>query len=101
MIKVFEDFDIALVGLYESVLEAEGIPTFMKNRFLTAGTGEIPFLEAVPQLWVLNDADAARAVSVLVELQDPRGSQQEMPEPVEAEEQADIGGGMYRAEAEE
>ncbi len=101
MIKVFEDFDIALVGLYESVLEAEGIPTFMKNRFLTAGAGEIPFLEAVPQLWVLNDADAARAVSVLVELRDPRGSQQEMPELVEAEEQADTGGRMHRAEAEE
>jgi len=68
MIKVFEDFDIALVGLYESVLQAEGIATFMKNRFLTAGMGEIPFVEAVPQLWVLNDADGERAVALLNEL---------------------------------
>jgi hypothetical protein len=100
VIKVFEDFDIALVGLYESVLEAEGIATFMKNRFLTGGTGEIPFVEAVPQLWVLNDADAARAVSILVELHGSRGPQQEIPEPVEAEEKAEIGCRMYRAEAE-
>jgi hypothetical protein len=84
VIKVFEDFDIALVGLYESVLEAEGIDTFMKNRFLTGGTGEIPFVEAVPQLWVLNDADAARALSLLAELQGSRDPRQETPGPVEA-----------------
>ena len=55
MIKVFEDFDIALVGHYQSILESNGIATFMKNRFGTGGTGELPFVEVVPQLWVLND----------------------------------------------
>lgn len=68
MIKVFEDFDIALVGHYQSVLEAEGIETFMKNRFGTGGTGELPFVEVVPQLWVLNDTDAARAAALIAEL---------------------------------
>ena len=42
MIKVFEDFDIALVGHYQSVLESNGIPTFMKNQFGTSGAGELP-----------------------------------------------------------
>lgn len=68
MIKVFEDFDIALVGHYQSVLESNGIATFMKNRFGTSGSGELPFVEVVPQLWVLNDADAERARSLIGEL---------------------------------
>ncbi|MGD9020642.1 MAG: DUF2007 domain-containing protein [Lysobacterales bacterium] len=68
MKKVFEDFDIALVGHYQSVLEANGIETFMKNRFGTGGTGELPFVEVVPQLWVLNDADEQRAKTLIDEL---------------------------------
>ena len=72
MIKVFEDFDITLVGHYQSVLESEGIATFLKNQFGTSGAGELPFIEVVPQLWVLNDADAGRAVALIGELHDAR-----------------------------
>ena len=37
-------------------------PVAAKTTFVsigTGGTGELPFVEVVPQLWVLNDADAA------------------------------------------
>ena len=68
MIKVFEDFDIMLVGHYQSVLESNGIDTFMKNQFGTSGAGELPFVEVVPQLWVLNDDDAGRARELIQEL---------------------------------
>lgn len=71
MIKVFEDFDIALVGHYQSVLESNGIDTFMKNRFGTSGSGELPFVEVVPQLWVLNDDDEKRALALISELHAP------------------------------
>jgi len=71
MIKVFEDFDIALVGHYQSVLESNDIATFMKNQFGTSGAGELPFVEVVPQLWVLNEADADRANALIKELHDP------------------------------
>lgn len=71
MIKVFEDFDIALVGHYQSILESNGIATFMKNRFGTSGSGELPFVEVVPQLWVLNDADAQRARTLIGSLDEP------------------------------
>lgn len=70
MIKVFEDFDITLVGYYQSVLEANDIETFMKNQFGTGGLGELPFVEVVPQLWVLNEADAPRAMAMIEELQE-------------------------------
>jgi len=75
MIKVFEDFDITLVGHYQSVLEAQGIATFMKNQFGTSGAGELPFIEVIPQLWVLNDADAARAGDLIRELHETAGSE--------------------------
>jgi len=71
MIKVFEDFDIALVGHYKSVLESNNIPTFMKNQFGTSGAGELPFVEVVPQLWVLNEADVGRARKLIGELNEP------------------------------
>lgn len=76
MIKVFEDFDITLVGHYQSVLESNDIPTFMKNQFGTSGAGELPFVEVVPQLWVLNDADVERAKGLIKELHDSEGPEQ-------------------------
>ena len=71
MIKVFEDFDIALVGL--AVRVGAGGARYRhlyEKSVLTSGTGEIPFVEAVPQLWVLNDADGERAISRLKELRE-------------------------------
>jgi hypothetical protein len=76
MIKVFEDFDITLVGHYQSVLESNDIATFMKNQFGTSGAGELPFVEVVPQLWILNDADVVRAEALIKELRDPVSCEQ-------------------------
>ena len=84
MIKVFEDFDIALVGHYQSVLESNDIPTFMKNQFGTSGAGELPFVEVVPQLWVLNEADVERARTLVEELSHPEN--QELPQAWECSE---------------
>ena len=76
MIKVFEDFDITLVGHYQSVLESNDIATFIKNQFGTSGAGELPFIEVVPQLWVLNEADVERAKALIKELHDPDSPKQ-------------------------
>jgi rubrerythrin len=76
MIKVFEDFDISLVGHYQSVLESNDIATFMKNQFGTSGAGELPFVEVIPQLWVLNEADTERAKALIRELHDPISKEQ-------------------------
>jgi rubrerythrin len=76
MIKIFEDFDITLVGHYQSVLETNNIATFMKNQFGTSGAGELPFVEVIPQLWVLNEADAERAKSLIGELDNPDSNKQ-------------------------
>ena len=76
MIKIFEDFDIALVGHFQSVLESNGIATFMKNQFGTSGAGELPFVEVIPQLWVLNEADVESAKALIKTLQEPGDKKQ-------------------------
>ena len=75
MIKVFEDFDIMLVGHYQSVLESNDIATFMKNQFGTSGAGELPFVEVVPELWVLNEADVEHARALIKELHENAGAE--------------------------
>ncbi|NNE04111.1 MAG: DUF2007 domain-containing protein [Xanthomonadales bacterium] len=69
MIKVFEHFDLAIVGHIKSVLEADGIQTYLKNQYTSGVLGEIPFVEAVPELWVVEDGDVARANALIRGLQ--------------------------------
>ena len=70
MIKVFENFELSIVGQYQSFLEGEGIKTHLKNQFVSGGLGDIPFVAAVPELWVINDEDVFRAKALIAELQE-------------------------------
>ena len=65
MIKVFEDFDFSRVGQMQSLLESHGIETFMRNEFGSSVVGELPFVEVVPQLFVLHEADLQQARELL------------------------------------
>ena len=65
MIKLFEDFDLSRVGQLQSLLESNGIRTFLKNQFVSSVLGEIPFVEVVPQLFILEDKDLMRARELL------------------------------------
>ena len=67
MIKVFEDFDYMRVGQMQSLLESNQIATFLKNQFGFGGTGELPFVETVPQLYVLREEDEERARKIIAE----------------------------------
>lgn len=66
MIKVFENFDFSRVGQMQSLLESHGIRTFMKNEYGSSVVGELPFVEVVPQLFVLEEKDVARAKELLL-----------------------------------
>ncbi len=68
MIKVFENFELATVGQFQSVLEAEGIKTHLKNQFMAGALGEIPFVSAVPELWILNEEDLLKAKRLIQDL---------------------------------
>ena len=65
MIKVFEDFDFSRVGRLQSLLESHGIRTYLKNEFGSSVVGELPFVEVIPQLFVLEEKDLERAKELL------------------------------------
>ena len=65
MIKVFEDFDFSRVGQLQSLLDSHGIKTFIRNEYGSSVVGELPFVEVIPQLFVLEEKDLKRAKEIL------------------------------------
>lgn len=65
MYKVFESFDYMEAGRVRSLLEANGIETFMKNEFSTGALGELPFVEVAPMVFVIREEDLPRALELI------------------------------------
>lgn len=66
MRELFRERDFTKVGYYQSVLEAEGIATLVKNKHLTmSGLSEIPIPEFFPALCVMDDEDYERAMEII------------------------------------
>ena len=65
VIKVFENFDFSRVGQMQSLLESHGIRTFLKNQYGSSVMGEVPFVEVVPQLFILEQKDLVQAKQLL------------------------------------
>jgi len=66
MIMVFENFDFSRVGQMQSLLESHGIKTFIRNEYGSSVVGELPFVEVVPQLFVLEEKDLEKARELLL-----------------------------------
>jgi hypothetical protein len=68
MKELFREQDITRVSYYQSILEDHGIPTMIRNEYLTgSGLTEIPIAEFFPALCVLHDEDYLRAVAIIRE----------------------------------
>ncbi len=65
MFKVYEDFNFSRVGQLQSLLESHGIETFLKNEFGSSVVGDLPFVEVIPQLFVLDSKEVPRAQELL------------------------------------
>src|SRR5687767_2058565 len=64
MQRLFSSSDLVRVAQLKDVLEAEGIPCVIKNENLSGIAGEVPFTETFPELWIQNDSDLTKAVSI-------------------------------------
>jgi hypothetical protein len=53
--------DRAEAALLKEFLEREGVACLLRNEQLFAALGEIPFLECLPELWVVDDEVWPRA----------------------------------------
>jgi len=65
MKKIFEHIEYARVGHYQSILESAGLRVHVKNLCASIATGELPFTQMYPELWVVDDSDYQRALDIL------------------------------------
>ncbi len=76
MKRLISHESLAHVSHVRNLLEQSGIACLVKNEQLSGGLGEIPFLECLPELWVLQDSDLPRAEALIQRLEQtepPRG----------------------------
>jgi hypothetical protein len=63
--RVFSSYNQTAVYHARNLLQAEGIDAVVRNALLSSAMGELPPAECQAELWVVNDADAARAEEIL------------------------------------
>jgi len=65
MKKVYESINFHQVGFRQSILQEAGIECSIRNEGGAGLSGEVPFTEVYPELWVNDDGDEARALELL------------------------------------
>jgi hypothetical protein len=67
---VFENIDFTVVGHMQTLLEAEGIRTELRNAGAAGLAGEVPYTQVYPELWVLDWMDEPRALALIRDYRD-------------------------------
>ncbi|MYB88677.1 MAG: DUF2007 domain-containing protein [Proteobacteria bacterium] len=64
MERIYSEPSPILIHHLKDILEEKGIPTIIKNEFLSGGVGELPPTEVWPELWIVDkeDGDAAQKI---------------------------------------
>ena len=65
MKRVYSSYNQTAVYHARNLLESAGIETLVRNAHLSSAMGELPPAECQAELWVLDDADQARASEIL------------------------------------
>lgn len=66
MKKMLTSQNVTLVSFYQSILESNGIKTFIKNYYLSSGVGDLPANAVFPELWILEDDQYQAAKALLL-----------------------------------
>ena len=64
-----------MVSNVQNIIEAAGINVILKNEFAGGGVGELAVFDSWLELWVHNDEDHAKAMTLLEGLYDEQGKQ--------------------------
>ena len=65
MTRVYSAQNTLMVDHLRLVLDAEGIGCVVRNRFLSSALGRLPPAECWTELWILDDAQLARAQRIV------------------------------------
>ena len=67
MLRVYRSESLPDVAHWRNILELRGIHCHIRNLYSCGVTGELPWLESLPELWVLDDRDATLATRLIRE----------------------------------
>ncbi len=76
MKKLISRSSLIELAPFEFGLKAAGIEFSIKNEFISGATGELPFTEVWPELWVTNDASLLQATDICQRIEDEVNHQQ-------------------------
>lgn len=62
---IFEHIDFTIVGHMQTILNAAGISTDLRNAGAAGLAGEVPYTQVYPELWILNNSDEERARAII------------------------------------
>lgn len=65
MFKIYSAGNIQDAYLVQGLLNEAGIETRILNEFAQGGVGEIPFTQAYPEIWLINESDIKKANKLL------------------------------------
>ncbi len=71
---VFTHPNPMIVGNARGLLEAAGIEVALRNEYAQGAVGELAVFDSWPELWVLHEADHARARALLRDALDSDGA---------------------------
>jgi len=70
MIRVFSSRYLHEANYIRDGLQQQGIDAIIKNEDLRIATGELPPLDVMPEVWILNPEDVDAATSLIKALSD-------------------------------
>ncbi|MGA9773123.1 MAG: DUF2007 domain-containing protein [Blastocatellia bacterium] len=76
MKKLITCKNVAEAGLLKGLLAGRGIACEIRGEYLSMASGELPFTECHPELWVVGDEEFKSAKEFLDEWQSKEGEQQ-------------------------
>ena len=65
MVRVYRSQNLAMVELIRGVLQDEGIPSMIRNEYVSMASGSVPIADAMPEVWLVNDSDLDRAKAII------------------------------------
>ena len=69
MQKIYSANDLPNAYIVSNFLSEAGIETCVLNQNAQGGMGEIPFHQAYPEVWIIDEADLDRAQALITTLQ--------------------------------
>lgn len=71
MIKAYTAANLQDAHILRGLLSAQGIEARILNASAQGGLGEIPFTQAYPEIWLVDEGDLARAATLIADFERP------------------------------